>query len=131
MGIWYAVACNGCGYHGHFLVGMGYGFETLAASINKINAGLRPIVRKLLKEHTVSMTDCGYQIFSCESCGQLRNSFWAKILYDADDVYEIELKCENCQNPMAYINEPLQLSQQSCPCCGKRMLRVVENMPWD
>lgn len=131
MGNGYAVSCDNCGFDKRFIVGTGNRHSSLEAVIDQIHHMRRTKVLKLLNEHTVHETGYEHRIYRCECCGQLRNSFWAKIVYDDDEVYETNFQCGKCHKPMTNMSDHNQLRNESCPCCGNKKLRVVEDLLLD
>ena len=106
-------------------------YYSLEAVINKIHHKRRPKVLSILNDHEVHETEYEHRIFVCPKCGNLRDAFWAKIVYDDDEVYETEFKCKGCNRIMKPVREPIMLKGKRCPTCGEMGLHVQEDMLWD
>ena len=131
MGARCTVSCRSCGFQKLFLVGVGMGYHSLEAVIDRLHYMRRSRVLTLLKEHTVHETKYEHRIYRCDRCGQLRNSFWTKIIYDDDLIYETHFQCGKCQKRMVNISARHQIDGESCPCCGQKKLQVLENHSLD
>ena len=131
MGSGYSVSCRSCGLDRHFTVGVGMNYSSLSEVLNLIHHSRRQKVLKILNDHEVHETDYEHRIFECPHCENLRSAFWAKIVYDNDQIYETEFMCRDCNKRMEPVMDPEQLRGNRCPICGERGLNVTEDMLWD
>ena len=131
MEVGLSVSCNFCGFEDHFKVGVGFMYQSLEDVIDLIHPERHPQALKLLKKHKVRETVYERRIYRCERCGQLRNVFWVKIMYDDKEIYETDFQCGECQKHMLRINDPLQINSYPCPSCGRIKLRVEVDIDLD
>ena len=125
MGFKLSISCKNCGFEKRFTVGTSDGDNSIEAAIDQLHHMRRPKVLKLLNEHKVHVTDFDHRIYRCGACGLLRNSFWIRIIYDDDQVYETGFLCGKCQRPMTQVREHHQLNNIPCPCCNVENLKVT------
>lgn len=131
MGTGYTVvSCSSCGFGNGFYVGLGKSHKTLEDVIAKVHPKRRSKIIELLEKHTVRETDFEHRIYLCEQCGESRNSLWVKILYDNDQIYETQFKCDRCNKAMVNISGQIKESK-ACPCCGSDNLSYAEGLLWD
>jgi len=131
MGAGYTViSCSSCGFGNGFYVGVGKSCKTLEDAISKVHPRRRSKILDLLDQHTVHEADFEHRIYLCEQCGEGRNVFWVKIIYDDDQIYETEYRCDRCHKTMVNISEQIKESK-TCPYCGSDNLRCVEGLLWD
>ena len=131
MGFGFAISCGSCGFEKCFVVGTGPKYSSLKAAIDQLHHMRGPKVLELVNEHEVHETDFDHRIYHCRSCGQLRNSFWVRIVYDDDQVYETHFLCGKGHRPMKPIREYCQLTKIPCPCCNANKLVVTtEALGW-
>ena len=88
------------------------------------------MILELLDKHKVHESNFEHRINLCEQCGESRNSFWVRIIYDDDQIYETEFKCDRCHKTMVNISDQIKGSK-TCPCCGSENLSCAEVLLWD
>ena len=131
MGAGYTVvSCSSCGFGNGYYIGVGKSYKTLQDAIDKIQPKRRSKVIELLEKHTVLETDFEHRIYLCERCGESRNSFWVKIVYDDDQVYETESRCNKCNQAMVNISDQIK-DNKVCPYCGSDNLICADGLLWD
>ena len=131
MGAGYTVfSCSSCGFGNGFYVGVGKSYKTLKDAIGKVHPKRRSMILELLDKHTVHDSDFEHRIYLCEQCGESRNSFWVRIVYDDDQNYETEFRCNRCNKDMVNISDQIHHTK-TCPCCGSDNLSCAEGLLWD
>ena len=71
-----------------------------------------------------------HQIYLCEECGDFRNVFWVRIIYDDDQIYETQFNCVSCHKPMVNLSDQIQQTK-CCPLCGSDHLSCLDGLLWD
>lgn len=131
MGAGYTVfSCSSCGFGKGFYVGVGKSCKTLEDVICKVHPKRRSKIIDILKNHSVHESYFEHRIYLCNSCGENRNSFWVRIIYDDDRVFETRFKCDKCHKTMLDISNQVKLTK-TCPCCGSDYLSFAEGLLWD
>ncbi len=122
-----AIKCARCGFDKHFIWETTVGCRSPEVALEQIHHMRRSKVRKLLEEHAIRQFSYQHRIYRCESCGQLRNAFWLKIVYDQNEIFETHFQCGQCRLPMKPVANYPQLNQMRCPCCGSSQLRIADD----
>ena len=131
MGAGYTVySCSSCGFGSGFYVGLSNSINTLKDVLVKVHPKRRSKILELLDKHTVHEADFEHRIYLCEQCGEVRNPFWVKIVYDDNQIYETQFKCVRCHKTMLNITDQIK-KNKACPCCGSDNLRYAEDLLWD
>ena len=131
MGGGYTVfSCSSCGFGSGFYVGVSKSIKTLKDALVKVHPKRRLKVFELLDDHTVHDADFEHRIYLCQHCGDVRNPFWVKIVFDDDSIYETEFKCVRCHNAMVNVTDQIKQSK-ACPCCGSDKMSYAEGLLWD
>ena len=131
MGGGYTVfSCSSCGFGNGFYVGVGKSCKTLKDVIGKIHPKRRSKIIDILENHSVHESNLERRIYLCERCGESRNSFWVRIVYDDDQIYETQFKCDRCHMTMVNIGEQIRKTKV-CPCCRSDNLNCIDGLLWD
>ena len=105
--------------------------RSIEYAFSQIHPKRRSKLLKLMNEHSVHASDYEHRVYRCEQCGQLRNAFWIKLVYDEGKIYETTCLCAKCHEGMVNLSDYHQLNNKSCPCCGEKKLHVIEDFFWD
>jgi DNA-directed RNA polymerase subunit RPC12/RpoP len=131
MGAGYTVySCSSCGFGNGFYVGVGRSYKTLQDVIAKVHPKRRSTILEILDKHKIHEADFEHRIYLCEQCGDPRNVFWVRIVYDDDQIYETQFKCVRCHKTMVNLSDQIQQTK-SCPLCGSGNLSCVEGLLWE
>ena len=131
MGAGYTVfSCSSCGFGKGFYVGVGKSCKSLKGALGKVHPRRRSKIIDILESHKVHESYFEHRIYLCEGCGESRNPLWLRIIYDDDQVYETEFRCDRCQKTMLNISDQVKQTK-TCPCCGSDNLSCAEDMLWD
>ena len=129
MSIKINISCDACGFYKDFRIGTAEIPPSLDSVVTQFHPKRRPAVIKLINDHTIHRSDFEYRVYYCKKCGQLRNSFWTRIIYDDGELYQTNCLCWKCDKPMTKMSDYSQIEGKQCPCCEEETLRVRENIP--
>ena len=145
--------CFSCGYAIDVLLGVGMmqcgAFEVPTENNTEaFNHRLRKCIPNksefnlvrglLLRKHGIA-TAYGYGLYRCSKCGRFKNLFHYRIKHD-EGIYEPEHECKKCAVKLDYLvaeaeteegETHIDVSQFSCPKCGKLGLSLGGGIMWD
>ena len=134
MGHGVIISCQICGYSREFQLGVGMMSGSMKNVIDFFPKILprskKSEVQNILQKHTVKQTDFSHELFQCRECNRFYDKFWVKIIYDNDQVYETDYRCNKCEGHLILISQD-ELPQTPCPKCGREGLSASENLLWD
>jgi hypothetical protein len=130
MGHGITISCQFCSYSREFTLGVGMEYFSLKNVMNILPQSKRLDVKKILDYHRIKETDYSHELFQCRDCNRLYDKFHVKIIYDDDQFYETDYRCNKCDGPLILKSEN-DLPQMPCPKCGGEGLNSELSLMWD
>ena len=130
MGQGISITCENCHETKYFQLGIGMSYYALENVLDCLHHTKRKQVSDILAEHHAYMTEYSHELYGCPRCNRLYSRFHVEFSYDLNRKYETSYNCNRCKVPLKRIKEK-NIRRIPCSSCGKKALRVDEEMCWD
>ena len=134
MGDGLFIRCKDCDHENEFMFGMGFLFSSFENVLELLPHRKYNFAKEILKnnKNTKSQYD-GYEVYQCEKCASVQNTFLIKITDEKNHVLMSSItKCSRCKNSRKKIKRKNnKLKNYKCPKCKSKNLYYAESMMWD
>ena len=134
MGDGLFIRCKDCEHENEFMFGVGFLFSSFESVLELLPHRKYNFAKNILKNNKNIKTQYdGYEVYQCEKCASVQNTFFLEISDENDQVLISSInKCSRCKKNRKKLNKKNnELKNYKCSKCKSKNLYESESMLWD
>ena len=134
MGEGLFIKCKDCKFENEYMFGYGFLFSSFESVMELLPHRQYKRAKEILaKNHDTKQNFDGYDVYQCDSCSSVQNTFLIEIKDKDNQVLFTSIyQCSKCKKNRTKLYNPNgKLKDYRCPKCQSHKIEMVESMMWD